>query len=248
MGSVMPEPTKPPCPGSSYITPDIITDADPSVFETLTYAGTGIRVMYDRRIDEFSETNAYLFDARYRDGLTIEVQVNPEFGSIVSAETQADKYARYIGKIPTLLRVDVDTVWIHLGDDDWGGGNRNLLIHTGRGEEYENGDYVPGGPGNYVEEVLLHEAAHTSLDATHEEAPGWVTAQETDPVFISTYAEEHPDREDVAESFGPYLMVRYRPERTTDAMVNTINAAIPNRIGCGSFRTTCMFNIRNELA
>ena len=56
-------------------------------------------------------------------------------------------------------RPNVETSWIHRGDEDWGGGNRNILIHTDRGEQWENGDYVPGGPGNYVEEALLHESA-----------------------------------------------------------------------------------------
>ena len=36
-------------------------------------------------------------------------------------------------------------------------------------------------------------------------------------MFISEYARDHPDREDIAESFLPYLAVRYRPERLTDA-------------------------------
>ena len=69
-----------------------------------------------------------LFDATYRDGLTIEMQVNAEFGSREAAEPEAAKYVAYIGKIPTLLRVNVETAWIHRGDEDFGGGNSNILI------------------------------------------------------------------------------------------------------------------------
>ena len=46
-----------------------------------------------------------------------------------------------------------------------------------------------------------------------------------------TYAQNHPAREDLAESFVPYLLVRYRADRATDAIVDTISTAIANRIG-----------------
>ena len=43
------------------------------------------------------------------------------------------------------------------------------------------------------------------------------SAQETDGVFISDYARDFPDREDIAESVLPYFAVRYRPERLAEA-------------------------------
>ena len=221
---------EPPFSGTVFLNPNVISDTDPTAFETLTYTGTGTRLMFDRRTGNLADTSAYLFDATYRDGLTIEMQVNAEFGSREAAELEAEKYAAYIGKIPTLLRVDVETSWIHRGDYDFGGGNRNILIHTGRGEQYENGDYSPGGPGDYVEEALLHEGVHTSLDETHAATPGWLMAQAADPTFISTYARDYPAREDLAESFVPYVIIQYRADRTPAGMVDTINATIPNRI------------------
>lgn len=33
--------------------------------------------MFDRRIDSFNNVNAYIFNADYKDGLKIELQVNP---------------------------------------------------------------------------------------------------------------------------------------------------------------------------
>ena len=73
------------------------------------------------------------------------------------------------------------------------GGNNNLLIHTGQA-----GIYLADG---ILEETLVHEAAHTSLDADHASAAGWVAAQSADGDFISTYARDFPRREDMAESF-----------------------------------------------
>ena len=59
---------------------------------------------------------------------------------------------------------------------------------------------------------------------------GWRAAQAADARFISTYARDFPSREDIAETFVPYLAVRYRSDRISQSLRNTILAAIPNRI------------------
>src|SRR5262245_38003062 len=119
----------PPFSGTIFIDPDIITSADPTTFTNITYTGQGLRTMYDRRSNSFNTVNAFLFNARYRDGLQAEVQVNPEFGSSSAASVEATKYATVIGRLPTASRVQVQTVWIHQGVFPFGGGNNNLLIH-----------------------------------------------------------------------------------------------------------------------
>ena len=87
--------------------------------------------------------------------------------------------------------------------------------------------YVADG---ILEETLVHEAAHTSLDAAHAASPGWLAAQEADPTFISDYARSFPAREDIAESFLPWLAVRYRGDRIDDELRTMILDAIPNRL------------------
>ena len=114
------------------------------------------------------------------------------------------------------------TVSIHKGTQPFGGGNNNLLIHTGQADLY-----VADG---ILEEAFVHEAVHTSLDAAHAYASGWRAAQSADGTFISTYARDFPDREDVAESFVTYLAVRYRSDRISESVANTILQTIPNRI------------------
>lgn len=114
--------------------------------------------MFDRRVDNLVTVNAYLFLSTYDDGFIIEVQVDPEFGSVVLA----------------------------------------------RGE------------------ALAHEAAHTSLDSTIASDPKWLDAQTSDGMSKSIYAEEYPDREDVAESFLPYLAVQYRTDRISESVRDKI--------------------------
>lgn len=124
--------------------------------------------------------------------------------------------------MPTALRADLQTVWIHRGVQPFGGGNNNILIHTGQSALYE--------ADGILEETLVHEASHTSLDDDHAAAPGWLAAQTADGAFISVYARDYPTREDVAESFLPYLALCCRPDRISQSLADTFVQTIPNRI------------------
>ena len=212
----------PPFLGTIFLVPDIITSSDTTSFLSVSSTGQGSRTMFDRRINDWITLNAYLFNASFNDGLSAEIQVNPEFGSVASALAEAQKYGEVIGRLPRVLPVDVQSVWIHKGVEPFGGGNNNLLIHTDQGDLY--------AADNILEETFVHEASHTSLDADHASSAGWLAAQTADDEFISTYASDNPDREDIAESFLLYLAVRFRSDRITQSLKDSIEAAIPNRI------------------
>ena len=213
----------PPYFGTVYIDPDIITPSDPTSLIDVTYAGRGERTMWDYRPRDWVMLNAYLFDARFDDDLNAEIQVNPEFESVAAAMEAANKYARILGQIPTVLRTGVESVSLHREGDEAGGGNNNIVIHI---EGYsDNGIYA-----GVVEETLIHEGAHASLDPEHKEAPGWLAAQMADGGFISTYARDNPTSEDIAESVLPWLTVRYRSDRISGADEQKILNAIPNRL------------------
>ncbi len=225
-----------PYSGTIFIDPDIITSSDPTTFTGMQYAGTGDRLMFDRRVDSFVTLNAFLFNVSFSDGLSTEIEVNPEFGTAAVAEAAASYYATVIGRLPTVLRSDVETVWIHEGVEPFGGGNNNLLIYTGQAAQYSS--------QGILEETLVHEAAHTSLDAAHASSPGWLAAQQADPSFISDYARDNPTREDIAESFLPYLAVRYRLDRISQSVADTITSTIPNRIAYFDDQDFNMFPIQ----
>ena len=209
--------SKPPYSGTLWVDPDIIIETDPSTFVTVESLGTGTRQMYDRR-KGWIEVDAILFYAFYMDGRAIEIQINPEF-----SEYEAKKYATFygnaIGQLPSILRKDVDTVWIHKGNETFGGGNRNLLIHT------ENPDYH----GIWLEETLFHEACHTSLDSWMYNST-WTNAQILDDAYISEYARDFPNREDIAESCALYYAIKFKPERVSAITKDLIKDTIPNRL------------------
>lgn len=212
----------PPFHGTIFIDPDIITSSDPTTFKSLKYIGQAKRQMFDRRVEKWTEVEPYLFTATFDRGRDIEFQVNPEFGSVEAAKAEAEKYAKVVGRLPNALRRDAETVSIHRGLKLFGGGNKNLLIHTEQADQYTT--------DGILEEALVHEGAHTSLDADHAKADGWVKAQRDDAEFISKYALENPNREDIAESYLPYLAVRHRRDRISDELSKKITRAMPHRI------------------
>jgi len=213
-------PDAPPWSGTIFTSPAILTEDDPTTYGGRVYDGVGTRTTYDRREAAWVETEVHLFTATF-DDQEVEVRVNTEF-TLEEAEEHGDTYLPAIGRLPPLLLVDVDTVTIHGGDEPFGGGNRDLLIHTLQGDRY-----IADG---ILEETFAHEAAHTSLDGHHAATPEWIAAQEADGGFISDYAEEWPQREDVAESVVPYLAYRLRPEAYAGFELTAVADAIPNRV------------------
>ena len=98
-----------------------------------------------------------------------------------------------------------------------------MLIHHDRGLEYQK--------KGFLEEVFLHEASHTSLDSYHSSSNGWIEAQIADNGnFISDYAKEYPQREDVAETFPLCFALKYKRDRLDNGIIQKIEKAIPNRI------------------
>ena len=215
--------TAPPFEGTVWIGPNIITPASPSDLLSTEPTGRGYRTTYDRRSGWVTQ-DSYLFIARFTGSKPAEIIVDPEFGSQDAAATQAGFFARILGQLPRGCRTQVDALWIHSGNESLGGGNRSILIHS----NFANGDQA------FLEEGLLHECAHTSLDwdwgGTVERAK-WAAQVARDPGFISTYAGDNPKSEDVAETFVPYLAWKLgAASGYTAAQLAAISQQIPNRL------------------
>ena len=98
-------------------------------------------------------------------------------------------------------------------------------------ESYEN-----NSTGSIVEETLIHEAAHTSIDAYHypqrlTNGEGWIEAVNKDTgCYISDYARDYPYREDIAELMLLYVAVKYFPERISNEIRDKTLSCSLNRI------------------
>ena len=216
---------EPPFDGTPWITPNMITPDDPTSFGTVTYAGRGIRLVFDRRLARWINVNAYLFDSMF--GVReVEFQLNPEFGGREAARTEVDRFGPAIGRLPAALLSNFRQVQINAGEGLFGGSSHTggLLIHT------EDDATLLALRRGFLEEVLLHEAAHMSLDMLYADSADWQAAQDADGVYISDYARDYPQREDVAESVLMYFAVRYVPNRLSPELHWLIVTTIPNRI------------------
>ena len=210
----------PPFRGTIFDFPDLMNESDPSALKSIRFVESSDRKMFDRRINKVESFPVFIFEVQFSDRRPLEVAVNREFETQEAARVQAERYAVAFGRLPLLLREEIDALHIQAGKQLFGGG-RNVLIHTEQGEEYLK--------DGILEETLGHEAGH-ALDAKLAKHPDWLAAQKKDARFISKYAEENPRREDIAESVIPYLAIRFRPERITPQQIQSITAAIPARI------------------
>jgi len=216
--------SSPPYDGTIFISGEIITEADPSTYYSVENYGTETRTVFDRRDDAWLDKAMFIFYANFTDNLQIEVQVNTEFTE-EQAVVEAEKYAFLIGQLPKVLKKDIETVTIHAGVESWGGGNNNILIHTGMTDIYQNESV-----GSIVEETLIHEAVHTSLDYEIYQTKGWAQAVLNDDQFISTYAQDYPDREDLAEFLLLYIAIKYFPDRINVDTYNNLLSTSLNRV------------------
>lgn len=216
----------PPYGGTIFIDPDIILeDSDPSTFLSSSYSKTEERLVFDRRTGSYYITDVYVYNAEFENGCkTVEFQVNTEF-SREEADEYVAMYGYYVGQLGRILRKHLDTVTIHDGIEPFGGGNSDILIHVGQGVQYaEEG---------ILGETLVHEAVHMSLDnfIYCNDLEAWDEAVSADSnQYISTYGQDYPYREDVAESFLLYYAARYRTDTISNETLANIESFMFNRM------------------
>jgi len=209
--------------GNLYTNCKILVESDPTSFESLVFKKKTTVKAFDRRVNKRKHAKFFRFDASFKNANKIKIHVNTEFESQNEAEKQALKYGKIVGQLPNFLRKKIKTLTIHKGNKLWGGGNRNILIHIGFTDEEDM----------CVEEVMVHESGHTSLDMRHGGSISpyeWRKAAKADVKFISKYAKQHPGREDVAETILWWIAVRCKPNRLFKFHYKMITEGIPNRL------------------
>ncbi len=201
---------------------DIIEIDDPSTFVCLAYEGRALRQMWDKRVDGEADENTFLFTAHFSDVTPIDIILNPEFGDEDEARAEAMRYTRGLGQLPLILRAGIRQFGVHKGKQGF---------HAGSGKIFMYQDQTSLRVSqNKLEESLFHEAVHASLDREHRLAPGWQAAQASDPRFLTAYAQNRPEREDLAESMLFAYALLEHPGRIPPVDSRDILAAIPARI------------------
>ena len=210
--------------GTVFLTPDAITPESPSDFVELTFTGLEDKETFDRRVDDFVTNPSHIFRATFRCAPEpVDVIVNAEY-SQEQAMQEAKRFAHLLGQMPLGLRVNIREIWVHNGKEAAGGGNYSILVHSVYANENKD----------FIEEVFAHEGAHTSLDYDQGgvvDQTLWAKAVASDGRFISGYAEEFPSTEDIAESYGAFLIwALHRDQGLFPESAAGIEALIPARL------------------
>ena len=213
---------------------NIVTEEDPSTFQGLVYQGAYPRVLPNNRSSISSTSvSAFVFAAAY-ENKNINFIINPEFGDQKSAEQVAISYANVVGRLPLFLRDGIYEVYVNQGFEPLFGKDNALIIYSELAENLNT--------GGILEEVLIRESVHASLDSEIGESSEWHSAMIEDGKAISQLATDRSN-EDVAESVLAYLGTRYRANRISASVEQTIMNTIPNRIDYFDFQGFVMHPI-----
>ncbi|MGL4743146.1 MAG: hypothetical protein ACRCXL_01965 [Dermatophilaceae bacterium] len=206
--------------GTAPANPDIITDADPTLYGSVRGLGDDRREVWDMRNGRFVVADVQIYQVTFDDGDTTEVLTTAGFTS-AQGRAEAVRYGLELGRIPATIRRGVNQLVVNRGNYYLSASSGFINISTGRGAELTR--------EGLLAETLMHEATHAAF-RSHDTAAEWKRAQQADPTFISEYARDYPTTEDVAESTLLVMALRYRPDRLDAADRAKIRAAIPNRI------------------
>lgn len=205
---------------------DIIKPRDPSSFQRVTFETEKNAEMWDREANNnngaWITPICWIFKLAYDDGITAEIRVRQSGFTKEQATTLANQYGRQMGQLPACLRKGTAFINIMKGNGLFGGNNSLRSIDITIGENSE----LYHKTGN-MEEVLFHEATHAALDYLYDR--DWKVHRNRDPKFISTYAAENPDSEDISESFMLFAALRHRKNRIA-AEASKIQTNIANRL------------------
>jgi len=173
---------------------EFITTSDPHVFRCIAYSGTDRMEMPDKRGGPLMADGVHVFEARFGDGTNVGVWVHPRVGNRAQAEALAKKIGPALGRQPTVMRKKLSHVVIHRGDET------AFAEDQGRFFVMYDRNIDRRLSTNDLEETIFHESVHATLDVPHASSRAWRQAQRKDGDFVTRYARDNPNQEDMAES------------------------------------------------
>ena len=220
---------EPPFGGTMWDLPDLITSSDYTIYSTSSYQGIETRLFYDKSIPDFINYPAHIYKVNFGDNLSIDFEIHTEFTQEEAGNIE-QKYAPLIGQLGKDLRRNIKSFEFLKGEevasaqrtDDLN--YANITFHTDWLTLVET-----RFSGDRTEELLIHESAHLSIDPYVYGQQEWADAVSLDGNYISTYAQDNPNSEDIAETFQAYIAVKYFPDRLSNSLRDTILSVCLNR-------------------
>lgn len=204
---------------------DFIMASDPAVPACVRYLGQITQEM-PGALDSnaLMVPDVFTFEATFLDQSKVGIWVHPSLGSTEDAEYQASLLLGPLGRLPSVMRQGLSHVVIHSG------------YHAAFGEHLGHffvvyADNIRARIDTHdLEETVFHESVHATLDAEWAQSDEWLRAQAADDAFITEYAAEKPDGEDLAETaLFAYTYLRH-PERLPPDVLGGVETTVPARL------------------
>jgi hypothetical protein len=199
---------------------DFIVADDPGACWSITEDGRGRTEMYDPRRDMLFVEGALHFTVKFPDQ-HIRINLHP---GVVDPKRRAMETAASVSRLPTQMRNAL----------------RHINILDGDGAAWEEG---LGGfftlydglmerrlAEHDLDETVFHESAHVALDPLLSSDPDWRSNQIADGDFITQYAEDKSDKEDIAESALFAWTILHHPGRLPADIEAAVREIMPNRL------------------
>lgn len=203
---------------------DFIASDDPAVPACLRYLGRGTQEMPGGPTDDLMLPDVHLMEATFDDGSRIGLWLHPSLGPQEDAEALALLLLGPLGRLPALMRQRLSHVVVHPGD------RTAFAEHLGHFFVLYRDNMLDRIATHDLEETVFHESVHATLDADWAQSAEWLAAQQADSAFITAYAAEKPEGEDLAESaLFAFAQIRH-PERLPPEVSDAIETLIPARL------------------
>jgi hypothetical protein len=176
--------------------------------------------MYDPRRDTLYVEGALHFVATYP-GQTLRIHVHPAVGD---PQGRVATVASALSRLPDRMRTGLGHVNILDGDGSaW-------AEDLGRFITYYDGLIARRLADDDLEETSFHETVHVVLDPVITADPDWTANQTADAAFVTEYAANTPDTEDIAESALFAWTMTFHPGRLPPEVEAAVADLMPNRL------------------
>lgn len=199
---------------------DFILPNDPGACWSMTETGNGRTEMFDPRTDALFVDDALHFDVSYP-GQKVRINVHP---NVSDPAQRAEEAAASVSRLPDQMRQTILHVNIHDGDGTAWSEDAGRFFTL-----YEDNMAVRLSEHD-LDETVFHETAHIALDPVLSNDPDWQLMQRMDGQFITGYAAQLPNREDIAESALFAWTVIYHPGRLPSDVEDAVRRIMPNRL------------------
>lgn len=199
---------------------DFIRPDDPGACWSIAQRGGGRTEMYDPRRDILFFDDARHVDVTFADQI-IRINLHPDVGDPLA---RASAVAAALSRLPTQMRSEL--LYVNVLDGDGTAWSEDL----GRFFTLYDGLIARRLADHDLDETVFHETAHVALDPFIANDPEWQANQRADQGFITEYAADKPDTEDVAESALFAWTMTHHPGRLPTEIEAAARQIMPNRL------------------